>query len=118
MIPESRINVGTVNESGYNVQYAREIKKVVDVPIIAIGGINSLEFAEQILKEGSADFIALSRPLIREPNLPNRWLKGEGDSGVECIYCNGCVGGGSKGLRCAVKAKQERLARKKAKQNQ
>jgi len=118
MIPESRISVGTVNEPGYNVQYAREIKKVVDVPIIAIGGINSLEFAEQILKEGSADFIALSRPLIREPNLPNRWLKGEDDSGVECIYCNGCVGGGSKGLRCAVKAKQERLARKKAKQNQ
>ncbi len=118
MIPESRISVGTVNEPGYNVQYAREIKKVVDVPIIAIGGINSLEFAEQILKEGSADFIALSRPLIREPNLPTRWLKGEGDSGVECIYCNGCVGGGHKGTRCAVKKKEERLARKKAKQNQ
>ncbi len=117
MLPESRISVGTVNEPGYNVQYAREIKKVVDVPIIAIGGINSLELSEQILKEGSADFIALARPLIREPNLPNRWLKGEGDSGVECIYCNGCVGG-RKGTRCAVKAKAERLAKKKAKQNQ
>jgi len=116
MLPESRISVGTVNEPGYNVQYAREIKKEVDVPIIAIGGINSLEFAEQILTEGSADFIALARPLIREPDLPNKWLKGE-DTGVECIYCNGCVGG-RKGTRCAVKAKEERLARKKAKQNQ
>jgi len=118
MIPESRISVGTVNKPGYNVQNASEIKKVVDVPIIALGGINSLEFAEQILKEGSADFIALSRPLIREPNLPNRWLKGEGDSGVECIYCNGCVGRGHKGTQCAVKEKEKRLARKKAKQNQ
>ena len=113
MIPESRISVGTVNEPGYNVQYAREIKKVVDVPIIAIGGINSLEFAEQILKEGSADFIALARPLIREPDLPNKWLKGE-DTGVECIYCNGCIGTMRKGTQCAVLEKEARLARKKA----
>lgn len=115
MFPESRINVGTVNEPAYNVPNAREIKKVVDVPIIAIGGINSLELAEKILNEGSADFIALSRPLIREPNLPNRRLKGEGDSGVECIYCNACVGGAPKGTRCVAKEKEERRAKRKAK---
>lgn len=113
MIPESRINVGTVNEPAYNVPNAREIKKVVDVPIIAIGGINSLELAEKILNERSADFIALARPLIREPNLPNRWLKGEGDSGVECIYCNACVRDPGKGTRCVAKEKEERKAKRK-----
>ena len=118
MLPESRISVGTVNEPAYNVPYAKEIKKVVDVPIIAIGGINSLELAERILNDGSADFIALARPLIREPNLPNRWLKGEGNTGVECIYCNACIGPGRKGLRCITKEKEERKAKRKSTENQ
>ena len=118
MLPESRISVGTVNEPAYNIPYAREIKKVVDVPIIAIGGINSLELVEKILDDGNADFIALARPLIREPNLPNRWLKGEGNTGVECIYCNACVGGMAKGTRCIAKEKEERMAKRKAKKNQ
>jgi 2,4-dienoyl-CoA reductase-like NADH-dependent reductase (Old Yellow Enzyme family) len=83
-----------------------------------IGGINSLELAEKILNEGSADFIALARPLIREPDLPNRWLKGEGDTGVECIYCNACISPGRKGSRCITKEKEERIAKRKAKQNQ
>jgi len=114
MLPESRISVGTINEPAYNVPNAKEIKKVVDVPIIAIGGINSLELVEQILNEESADFIAFSRPLIREPNLPNRWFKGEGGSEVECIYCNACVRGMQRGTHCIVKEKEE----KKAKKNQ
>lgn len=118
MLPESRISVGKVNEPAYNVPYAREIKKLVDVPIIAIGGINSLELAEKILNDGSADFIALARPLIREPNLPNRWLKGEGNTGVECIYCNACISPGRKGLRCITKEKEERIAKRKVEQNQ
>ncbi|MFX1340620.1 MAG: NADH:flavin oxidoreductase [Promethearchaeota archaeon] len=115
MLPESRISIGTVNEPAYNVPYAKEIKKVVDIPIIAIGGINSLVLAENILEEGSADFIALARPFIREPNLPNRWLKGESDAGVKCIYCNTCIGSLSKGIRCVTKEKEERLAKRKAK---
>jgi len=115
MLPESRISVGTINEPAYNVPNAKEIKNVVDVPVIAIGGINSLELAEQILNDESADFIALSRPLIREPNLPNRWFKGEGRSGVDCIYCNGCKSGSRKGTHCVVKEKEERKAKKEAK---
>ena len=116
MIPESRINVGTVNEPAYNVPNAKEIKKVVDIPIIAVGGINSLDLAEKILSEGSADFIALSRPLIREPGLPNRWLEGEDNSEVECIYCNACVRGMQRGTRCIVKEKQEKKERKAKKE--
>ena len=122
MLPESRISVGTVNQPAYNVPHAKEIKKIVDIPIITIGGIISLELAEKILNDGSADFIALARPLIREPNLPNRWLKGEGDTGVECIYCNGCIGSGRrkrrKGTHCVEKEKEEKLAKRKVKKNQ
>ena len=51
MLPESRKYVGSENIPAYNVPNAREIKKVVDIPIMVVGGINSLELAEKILNE-------------------------------------------------------------------
>ncbi len=90
-LPESRIFIGTMNEPAYNLVYAREFKKNLKIPVIVIGGINSLDLVEEILSTNSADFVSFSRPLIREPNLPNRWMKGIGNREVECIFCNGCL---------------------------
>ena len=59
---------------------------------LRVGGIRSLDVAEEILAEGSADFISLSRPLIRDPDLPNKWLNGIGEPKSDCISCNGCSG--------------------------
>jgi len=101
-LPESRIFVGTMNEPAYNLAYAKEFKKVLDIPVILIGGINSLDLVEQILTNESADFVSFSRPLIREPDLPNRWMKGIGNQKVDCIFCNGCLATTvTPGLRCA-----------------
>lgn len=101
-LPESRIFVGNMNEPAYNLPYAKEFKKVLDIPVILIGGINSLNLVEQILSNESADFVSFSRPLIREPDLPNRWMKGIGKQEVECIFCNGCLSTTvSPGLTCA-----------------
>ncbi len=103
-IPESRMLIGTVNEPAYNLPFAKEIKKAINIPVIVVGGINSLDIVEQILEEGSADFVAFSRPLIREPDLPERWLKGVGDRKVECLFCNSCLSSLiSTGLRCVKK---------------
>jgi 2,4-dienoyl-CoA reductase-like NADH-dependent reductase (Old Yellow Enzyme family) len=107
-IPESRILIGTKNEPAYNLPFAKEIKEVVDIPIIVVGGINSRQLAEKILNEKNADFISLSRPLIRTPDLPKRWIKGEGDGKVECEYCNGCLTSlMTTGLRCTKKYPDE-----------
>jgi len=101
-LPESRIFIGTMNEPAYNLAYAKEFKKVLDIPVILIGGINSLDLVEQILSNESADFVSFSRPLIREPDLPNRWMKGIGNQKVDCIFCNGCLATTvTPGLRCA-----------------
>jgi 2,4-dienoyl-CoA reductase-like NADH-dependent reductase (Old Yellow Enzyme family) len=100
----SRLDIDSKEKEAYHLPYAREIKKVIDVPLILVGGIKSLDVIEEILKEGSADFIALSRPLIREPDLPNRWLKGIGEITCKCISCNGCFGSLLSGsLRCIQK---------------
>lgn len=66
--------------------------KALDVktPIMLTGGNRSVEYMEKLLNTGEIDFIGLSRPLIREPDLPDRWLKGLGDERADCISCNGC----------------------------
>ncbi|MBA7535399.1 hypothetical protein ES705_27652 [subsurface metagenome] len=92
MIPESRLNINTREKEAYHRTYAREIKKLIDKPLILVGGIKSLDVIEELLTRGITDFVSLSRPLIREPDLPNKWLKGTGENTCKCISCNGCVG--------------------------
>ncbi|MBW2140977.1 MAG: hypothetical protein JRG97_07880, partial [Deltaproteobacteria bacterium] len=68
--------------------------KTLDVktPIILTGGNRSVDHMEKLLKTSEVDFLGMARPLIREPDLPNRWLKGRGDKKAACISCNGCFG--------------------------
>lgn len=106
----SRTKILSKNEEAYFLPYAREIKQVIAVPLILVGGIRSLEIAEKILAEGSADFVSLSRPLIREPDLPSKWLKGIGGLTAECISCNGCYRSlMDGGVRCIQKEGAESL---------
>lgn len=73
---------------GVLVPLAENVKKVVDFPVIATGGITDPEYAEQILKEDKADIVALGRALIADAE----WaIKAE--RGIEikyCIKCNTC----------------------------
>ncbi len=72
---------------------AAGIKKAVKIPVITVGGINSPELAEQILDEEKADFIALGRALIADPQWPNKARNGQIEDIRPCIRCNeGCMG--------------------------
>ncbi|CAM3689294.1 NADH:flavin oxidoreductase/NADH oxidase [Bordetella tumulicola] len=53
---------------GYQVPFAARIKKAVTAPVIVVGMITEPDQAEQILKEGSADMIALARQMLFEPH--------------------------------------------------
>ncbi|MFC1824129.1 NADH:flavin oxidoreductase, partial [Thermodesulfobacteriota bacterium] len=48
-----------------------------------------LELMEEIVQKGEADFISLSRPFIREPDLIKRWESGD-ERKAGCISCNKC----------------------------
>jgi 2,4-dienoyl-CoA reductase-like NADH-dependent reductase (Old Yellow Enzyme family) len=54
------------------------------------GGNRSVDHMEKLLQTNEIDFMGMARPLIREPDLPNRWLRGTGDKSSTCISCNGC----------------------------
>jgi len=62
----------------------------VKMPIMLTGGNRSVDHMEKLLQTNEIDFIGMARPLIREPDLPNRWLTGTGDNTAACISCNGC----------------------------
>ena len=86
------------DEEGYFAENAAAIKAAVRVPVFALGGIRSLAVAERIVREGRADLVSLSRPLIRDPFLVKHFR--EGPTGKsECISCNKCFN--PRGIRCA-----------------
>lgn len=93
-------------EEGWRVYLAEAIKKVVKIPVITVGQIRTPAMAEQILKEGKADFVALGRTLIADSEWPDKAREGREQEIRKCISCNiGCIGGhvfGDLYMRCTV----------------
>ncbi len=84
------------------LKLAGEIKKGVDIPVIAVGGILKLDQAEQALKDGMADMVAIGRALIADPAIVTKTLAGKADDVVECTGCLQCFMPGSPDLTCSV----------------
>jgi NADPH-dependent 2,4-dienoyl-CoA reductase/sulfur reductase-like enzyme len=74
---------------GCNVEYAAAIKRAVSTPVTVVGGINSPEMAEQIIAEGKADFVALGRQALADPEFPIKAQTGRADEIAPCLRC-GC----------------------------
>jgi len=77
-----------VNE-GYFSKFAAKIAEKIKIPVICVGGWRSLAEMEKILRESKIEFLSLSRPLIREPDLPKKFLNGE-QKISKCVSCNAC----------------------------
>lgn len=77
-----------VNE-GYFAEFAAKLAEKVDIPIICVGGWRSRDVMEKILNSTKIELLSLSRPLIREPDLPKKFF--DGTSNVsKCVSCNAC----------------------------
>ncbi len=73
----------------YNVEYSKELKKHVKIPVIAVGGIKSIDDINKIISEGMADFVSMCRPFIIEPNIVKKF-KDRSQTKSKCIDCNYC----------------------------
>lgn len=88
----------------YNVHYAELAKKHLNIPITAVGSIMNLDYAEKILSEGWADFVAMARPLVADPKLIRKSVLGRNEEIRPCIRCNVCASRPGYGLlpRCSI----------------
>ncbi|MEW6259027.1 MAG: NADH:flavin oxidoreductase [Thermodesulfobacteriota bacterium] len=100
---EFRCGIRKRDDEGYFRKWAREIQAAVPIPVILVGGIRSPEFSEEVLENEDAAFVAISRPLIREPDLVSRWRSGDLRPAA-CISCNRCFDAILKGLPLACMA--------------
>ena len=75
---------------GWRKYLASEVKKVVDIPVIAANLIRSPKQAETQLEEGTQDFVSLGRPLIADPHWPNKVKSGNENLIKRCVCCLYC----------------------------
>ncbi len=88
---------------------AGAIRKAVQVPVIGVGKIRDPSFAEKIIGEDQADFVALGRPLIADPEWPLKAEEGREREIRRCISCNRCLRIMYRlPIRCAVNARAGR----------
>lgn len=81
------------------------LKVRASIPIVAVGRINDPLLAEEIIREGKADLVAMGRALLADPDLPTKAAEGRLDDICRCIACNWCHGKRTwayKPIACAV----------------
>jgi NAD(H)-dependent 7beta-hydroxy-3-oxo-delta4-cholenoic acid oxidoreductase len=76
---------------GINRKLSGAIKQVVDVPVMVVGRINDPLIAEDILEAGDADMLVMGRPLLADPELPNKARKGRLEDINPCFSCTQCL---------------------------
>jgi 2,4-dienoyl-CoA reductase-like NADH-dependent reductase (Old Yellow Enzyme family) len=101
-----RVGINSEKEEAYFRQEALFFKEHLKVPIILVGGIRSFGSAKELVEKGYADYISMSRPFIREPDLINRWESGD-RTRATCISDNRCLSSAisGKGLYCVTDEK-------------
>ncbi len=108
LIP-SRVGTSKSEEREVYYRKAAEIfKKEINIPLILVGGFLSFNVVQDVVASGIADYVALSRPLIREPDLISRWAGGDRGKAT-CVSCNKCFSTLStkEALHCGVEKKSK-----------
>ncbi|NMA38239.1 MAG: FAD-dependent oxidoreductase [Papillibacter sp.] len=95
-----------------NLYLAAQFKAAnLGIPVTSVGSFD-MELAEQAIKEGKADVIAMIRAFIADPEHVNKARRGRLEDIRPCIRCNNCTGddphGCPKPLRCSVNPVQGR----------
>jgi len=70
------------------VDYTAEVKKHVEIPVIASNRINMPDTAEEILAAGKADMIQMARPLLADAFWVNKTATNRVNEINTCIACN------------------------------
>jgi len=73
------------------VESAAQVKKTLNIPVMAVGRINDPFTASEIIANQQADLVCMGRGLLADPELPNKAREGRVDEIRTCIACNTCM---------------------------
>lgn len=88
-----------------NFDDVKEIKKVVNIPVVCAGRFDDPAFADEAIGKGEIDVMGMGRPLLADPELGNKYFEGKLEEVRPCISCHqGCLGRifQNKDISCAV----------------
>ena len=75
----------------FNMHYARDIKKAhPDLLVAAVGSIMNLDYAEEIISNGWADFVAMCRPITADHEMPIKYAENRSEDVRPCLRCDAC----------------------------
>jgi 2,4-dienoyl-CoA reductase-like NADH-dependent reductase (Old Yellow Enzyme family) len=98
-----RKDIDSEDKEAYFQEAAKAFKQKLKVPLILVGGIRSFRLGERLVKKGYCDYVSMSRPFIREPDIVNRWASGDLRTAF-CLSDNRCREPltAGKGIYCVV----------------
>ena len=64
------------SKEAYLAEFAKDLKTQIDTPVMLCGGIRSMDVIERLYEEKATDYFSMSRPLISEPDLINKFQSG------------------------------------------
>ena len=77
---------------GFSAEYVANIKKCVSIPVITVGRYTEPQFAEVMVRTGTADLVAFGRQSLADPAMPKKALEDRLEDMTPCIAClQGCV---------------------------
>lgn len=95
----------SILHEGFSSDFAAEIRRAVNIPVITVGRYTETQYAELMVREGRADLVAFGRQSIADPTLPKKIKNGKPELLHPCIGClQGCVPNMFKGeaITCLV----------------
>lgn len=86
---------------GWRIPYAGRLRRATGVPVIAVGHIRQPATAENAIRDGDADLVALARPALADPHWPRKVREGRFADVRPCTSCNWCISGATHPMTCA-----------------
>ncbi len=92
------------SDQGHKLDVQKAIKEVVHLPVLGDGKLFDPKLAEEVVEEGTLDYVGLAHQMLADPYWPKKVKSGHTEDIVPCVGCNECLLAGFSGKHyyCAV----------------
>ena len=88
-----KIVSGMHEPAGYELPYSEPVTRQIGLPTMVVGRFRTLEEADQVIRDGAADMVGMTRAHIADPQIVRKTVEGRAMEVRPCIGCNqGCIG--------------------------